>query len=284
MSARTAVASVALILAAAASAAWADAVATATLSDFRIQLTDLAPGDGIAPSVTFTGASGTEVFGSPSGPPNGDWIYGPSAFAPVSGTSAGAAWDASITFSGDPFSATGATGSAQSSTALVGYNTASGASLTLNYEDQTAKFTFTLSPETTMVFSAVGHVSDTVSSVDIETASSVIGMVLDKLDSRGVEIPGWYSDSWVVGDAGAAAVRYDPVCGCFPPPVTSVEHDAPMTLSFTNSTDAPLTAEFEVADSAFANSNPVTIPEPDGFSLAFAGLGVMAVLARCRLR
>ena len=276
----TSAAFMAFVLAAGASGARADALATATLSDFRIQLVDLDPNDGIAPSVTFVGTSGVDVFASPGGPAGGSWVDSVSTYAPISAAASSASWNASAGFSGDPFSAVGATVSTQAGTALVGYNTAAGASILLDDVGQAAAFTFTLSPETQMLISGLGHVSDTVSSLDIETASSSIILVLDKLDSRGAEIPGWYSDSLIVGDAGAGAVRYDPVCGCLAPPVASVEHDAPLSLSMTNSTDADLTAQFGVGVSAFANSNPVSVPEPGGVWLGLAGLVVVAGTAR----
>lgn len=49
-----ALAAVAALGAMACATAFADATASATLSDLKVTLTDLTPGDGIDPSVTFT--------------------------------------------------------------------------------------------------------------------------------------------------------------------------------------------------------------------------------------
>jgi len=271
-----ATAGIAIVFLAACAAAHADSVSEASITDLRIQLIDLAPGDGIAPSVTFIGQSGARYDAHADGFSFAGTDTGATPFAAVSTGSSASSWSASALFSGDPLT-TGGNGSTTATTKLVAWNASSSASFGLNEADQTHHFTFTLSPQTEMLVTGEGHVSDTVSDVDIEFASSVLHLLAATVDSNG--IPNGGSESILLGDAGNS-VRYDPVCGCFPPPVPSVEKDAQMTVTFSNATDADAGGLFELAVSANAASNPLTVPEPDGRLLLLAGFGAVALAGR----
>jgi hypothetical protein len=133
------------------------ATASTTLSDFRITLVDLDPGDGITPWVTFTqpavATTYLSVYGSPVVKTSATSASG---WGPVSTSAAPASYtDASASLSGDPFT-TGATLAASARNDLLPptFPWAAGVAGQVTFGASVFGNDFQLSPNTRLVISA----------------------------------------------------------------------------------------------------------------------------------
>jgi hypothetical protein len=229
---------------------------SATLSDLKIQLIDLDPGDGIAPSITFDPRAFSTVSAEFSEGPGADTSWqssGASAFAPVSIADSMMFAGGSGKISGDPFGAGatfGATGFAVPG--LIGGGSA-------RIQNNFGVNLFTLSPHTQIRVTATA-----VSSWNVDTplayASDAYELTLGLADGS-VPPTGRVSidDGFFLGGS-------DVLVG---------GKTTPLSVSLVNDGDAFLTGDYDF--SVFAGVTeiqvPLSVPEPASALLLAAALG-----------
>lgn len=273
----------ALILAAAAvqslglaAPARADTQAGATLTDIRIQLVDLDPGDGIAPSMTFLDSSSSTAVTSAFAltyPPTAGRSSRSSTepFGPVSATSTATRTGAAGAVQGD-FSA-GASMQASAFASLAALGKAVG-SADIGDADGPRAYEprFMLSPETALYVSGLGDVDASASDPDHEYAYAIIVLGLDS------------------GIAGApvseVSIEVDAGKGDQPP--TLGHYAGPLAARLINDSSAAVLGDLTLLAYASADSHldapPSAVPEPGGGVLAGGGGLLLVALTRLRRR
>jgi hypothetical protein len=241
--------------------------ATATLTDFHIQLVDLDPNDGIAPSLTFQNVLGGSFIAAESGAPGHvltDTHQGGAPFGAGMSSSTRGAASALSSFTGDP-RAPGAGGSA-SATASTGLQGLYGAS-TVQLGDGAIYSPFTLSADTRLVITADASASalSTFTDPHADTWASVFLKLTDATGTGSVS-----TDT-------ASAEQFAMTGGL------ATTDTRQITISFDNLTAADLGGIFYGSIDAYAaDLSPSAVPEPGGLPLLAAGLGVLAWRLRRR--
>lgn len=227
-------------------AAHATSTADTTLSDFRITLTDLDAGDGVAPSVAFDPTSRSTAYAAAYGDGPSWQTYGTSVFGAVasSGSSDGIGGSASI--AGDPFGA-GATLSSHGEGvpgAADGVGEAS-----VETDDGPIGNTLVLSPHTQLTFSGTAATTWDASQPRARAYGETRMLLFEPRgpDEIGVSAVD-FVDGWGAGSN-------DSLTG-------STSWQASVT--FRNTTDAPVTLEYIVFVTARASEVLVPPPSPPG--------------------
>lgn len=256
------------------SAARADGTATASLTGLHLQLIDLAPGDGVAPSVEFSTPDGGSLLVLQADL-DSLRVPGEHAFDPLSmslGPSHGFASSASI--AGDIFAGTLAMQeSTFSSSDRIGFATASAY---LYYDDaaRLPNLPFALSPHTRMVISgfATGSGAVTNGRADVTQGEVFLGLT----DSLADAAAGIHTDN----DSLAFAAGYERTGH----PISDSEQRQ-LSVSFDNLGDGSSTGLFTIAVQSLAGTFDLasSVPEPGTAGLMLAGLGLLG-LARARGR
>jgi hypothetical protein len=262
-----------LILAAAASLflgvagpAHADAQASATLGDIRLQLVDLDPADGIAPSLTFLDSSNAVALAAAYAlayPPRADESRQASAgpFGSVSAGATATGSGATTTVTGDFTVGATMRASASSSLAALGKGV-SMASIGDQTGSQALQPRFMLSPETALYVSGIGEVDAAASDQD-----DAFAIVLLALNSGGAGAP---SGGSIEVDAGK--LDQPPFVG---------HYEAFLAAHYINDSTVAVLGDLSLVASARADSQldapPSPAPEPGEAELA--ALGGLLVLA-----
>jgi hypothetical protein len=235
----------------------AGTVASTTLSDFRIAVVDLDPADGIAASVTLDPLSrSTAVAGLASPGANTFWMsQGTGAFGAVSisGILDGTGTGGAASVSGDPFA-----GGATFATSAVGAsNWGDGVGETYIDTQPSGETQLTLSAHSQVSFSGVASLAWSAGDPRATTYGGVdMGFLLDSaLVDRDRFSAGYCS----ITDAGGG--------------LTGTASEA-MTVSFSNTSDAPIVLSYFVDVNADASEVEVVaspVNEPPAGVLLFAG-------------
>ena len=243
--------------------------ATASMSDFHIELVDLDPNDGIAPSLTFQNVQGGPFIAAESGAPGNvltDTHQGGLPFGAGSSSSARGGASALSSFMGDP-RAPGAGGTASAS-AQTGTRGLYGAS-TVQLGDGAIYAPFTLSADTRLVITADASAS-ALSTFDDPHADTWASVFLKLTDATGT---GSVSTDTASAEQFAAT-------GAMP-----TTDQRQFTLTFENLTSADLGGIFYGSIDAYAaDLSPAAVPEPGGLPLLAAGVGLLAWRLRRRAR
>jgi len=230
------------------------ATTSATLADFRIELTDLDPSDGIAPSLTLDPQSHSVVETQLSSDIEFHANQGASAFAPVSTSREADGSGGSASFSGDPFgagaviaaSAVGDHGGGAGSDAEV-----DGPASALHLGD------FVLGPQSQVTFSGMASIDWFASSPRTSTYAAV-GVTFLQFVNGAQRFAGQdYLSMSYIG---------------FGEPTGTLS--APIELSFANASDAPVVVIFSLgaaADAGDMQIDPLPVDEPAGGVLLLAG-------------
>lgn len=277
-------AALATALAIAGTNALAAASASVTVSDLKITLVDLAPADGIAPSITFTtpavASAISDIYLNGSSV-SSQQTAGDSLFGAYSQTGGVLATTYDVEFSGNPMSSAGATfsivqhasapGTAVSAFEFVnaGLDTGSGFSA----------FGFTLSPNTEIVVTAdvVANAFTEQQGTGFQYAEAYYDMELDG------KLAGAYSSTYQF--ANKEAYLQNTLKGSF----SDIKSDT-ISLSFSNTSSTAATGSlfsyFETdvqtnsTDKIFAPA--AAVPEPSVALLMLAGLAGLGVSMRRR--
>lgn len=243
--------------------------ATATLTDFHIELVDLDPNDGIAPSLLFQNVQGGSFIAAESGAPGHvltDAHQGGTPFGAGSSSSARGGASALSSFTGDPRGA----GGLASATAFTGMPGLYGAS-TVQLGDGAIYAPFTLSADTRLVITADASASalSTFADPHADTWASVFLKLTDGTGTGSVS-------------TDTATAEQFALIGGTPSATTDTRR---ISISFDNLTAADLGGIFYGSIDAYAaDLSPSAVPEPGGLPLLAAGLGVLAWRLRRRAR
>jgi hypothetical protein len=245
--------------------------ATASMSDFHVELVDLDPNDGIAPSLTFQNVQGGPFIAAESGAPGNvltDAHQGGLPFGAGSSASTRGAASALASFTGDPRApGAGGTATASASTGAKGLYGAG----TVQLGDGALYVPFTLSADTRLVITADASVSalSTFADPHADTWASVFLKLTDATGGGSVS-----TDS-------ASAEQFAMIGGT-PSASTDSRH---ITISFENLTGSDLGGIFFGSIDAYAaDLPPAAVPEPGGLPLLAAGVGLLAWRLRRRAR
>ncbi len=252
-------------------AAHATSTADATLSGFHITLTDLAPGDGVAPSITLDPATSSVAQAGAVAPGASSFWQerGSSAFAPVFASGAMNGIGGSAGFAGDPFGS-GATLTAHAF-GVPGFQGGSGEA----YLQPTGggDTSFVLSPQTEVTFSGLAALQWSASDPRAQADASVS---LDFWQFVGGNFVTLASDEFL---GGADRVPGDPLRG---------SASRQVTITFANTTDAAVALNYDIW--LVTNASEVDVPvapppvdEPRGAWLLLAGALPLAWAARRRI-
>ncbi|MFL6627937.1 MAG: hypothetical protein ACJ8G1_15955 [Vitreoscilla sp.] len=250
--------------------AHASSTADAVLSDFHIDLLDLAPADGVAPSLAFSPGT-TSVASAANVSPGASEFWqqrGSTAFAPVSSSGSLFGNGGSASFSGDP-AAGGATLAAHAFGG-PGFGNGGGAAQAYVDNQPDGDISFVLSPRTQVTFSGLAALDWRASDPRAAAAAEVQLQFWQFADGNFVTLA---SDDFV---RGWQRVPGDPQAGS----------DArPVAITFANTTDAAVTLDYvlQVFASASEDRVPVSpVDEPGGAWLLLAGALPLAWAARRR--
>ncbi len=257
-----AIASAILALAAAPACA---STASASLSDFHIELVDLAPGDGVAPSLTFQDVQGGPFVAAESGRPQHvitDANQGGTAFGAAASSSTQHGASASASLSGDPFGQPGVAASVSSTSTQAGMYGAS----TVQLGDGALVMPFTLSAETRLVITADASASALSTFLDphADTWASVFLKLTDGSGQGSVSMDGLDVEQFAASGPASSDAKH-------------------IEISFENLTGASLDGLFFGSiDTYAADISPA--PEPANAALMAAALGLFAWRATRRAR
>ena len=234
----------------------AQATASATLSNFRVQVFDLNPSDGIPASVTFTDASAAQVYAQAvDGVFASDGTYsGPIGAALSAAAAQGAASSSGTTAAGDPFtlgagpgaSAAASTSGVDTSAYGVGYLLASGITLTAN---------------TLLVFSA--NTSGVAAAVSLagETADGIAVISLNNADNSQSRVGQSYQHAGIGNSYGSSAPF--------------------VQASLVNLSGGSISgAAYVYAYATGQGAVPPPVPEPETYALMLAGFLAVGSVAR----
>lgn len=245
----------------------AASTATASMTDFRVQLVDLDPDDGVTPSLTFQDLQGGSFLAAESGAPGNvftDTHQGGAPLGAGSSSSARGAASALASFTGDP-RGQGASATASASTSARGFYGAS----TVQLGDGAIYAPFTLSADTRLVVTADASASalSTFGDAQADTWASVFLKLTDATGAGSVS-------------TDTASAEQFAMVGGTPSATTDDRH---MTLTFENLTGADLDGIFFGSIDAYA-ADLAPVPEPGALPLTLAGLGLLAWRLRRRGR
>ena len=248
-------AAVAALGAMACTAAFADATASATLSDLKVTLTDLTPGDGIDPSVTFTPYNRAySAVALTGGGPLIQQSSGADAFGDVSTAVSMSSGGAYAGIAGDAYG-TGATVSVGSN-AVGSHGPSSDAFVNIG-----GYGTLTLAPGSEVTIS--GLVDVFASTTNFEASA----MALFNMD---ISADGDTSQS------RRAFLWTSPYSG----PYQTLEQVQEESVFLANTTSAPITALFDISLNTETLAD--AIPEPANATLMLAGLTALIAWRRRR--
>jgi hypothetical protein len=249
---------------------FADAIANASFSNITVQLVDLDPGDGIAPSVTFEGPSVAQTITifSPDSQFSNVHNTGATSFGPVSETSAASPWNgASGSFSGDVYAGTGlATASARATGLLEPFGaTASGlGEVEFGGSGSSGSFGFLLSPHTQLIVSGFADLEGEVTPGGYGQGTlSMMQMSIDADPSTGP----FHTAALLRASLDATS------------PSSSVTNAMALSVSFSNDDATSASGDFFALLSASAAS---TVPEPPTSVLLLMSLAATGFAARGR--
>jgi len=249
-------------------AAHATSVADATLSDLHITLLDLAPADGVAPSLTLDPQSRSVALAGAVSPGESTfWMQqGGSAFGPVSSSGAMDGIGGSASFAGDPFGA-GATLSVHA-VGVPGFQVGTGEA----YVDTqpSGETSFTLSAHTQVTFTGLASVAWSASDSQASALGEIGLAFLQAPDGVPVTV---------------AQDEFGDGFGLAPGAALSGSGSRPLTITFTNDSDGWTVVDYSVTVFASAGEvdvPPVPVDEPAGAWLLLAGGLPLAWAARRR--
>jgi len=244
------------------------ATSSATLADFHIDLTDLDPSDGVAPSLTLDPQAYSIVGVMASNDVDFHSSRGDGAFAPVATSREIDSSGGSASFSGDPF------GAGAVITASAFADNGGGATSIAEVDGPPAALyfgDFVLGPRSQVTFSGTGSI-DWAASGAYPSTYAVLGMAFLRL------VDG--QQDWVGQDYLTASYN-----GLGAPTGTI---SAPVELSFANTTDAAVVVIYAMgvrADALDAQMDPPSpIDEPAGAALLLVGAPILLWGARRRRR
>jgi len=241
-------------------AAHAASVAGTTLSDFRITLLDLAPGDGVTPSIAFDPASRSTAEG-------GMVQQGDSAFGAASAGGSLGGLGGGASFEGDPFG----DGATIEATAFANMSPGSGSAEAF-VDSPGGVNSFVLSARTQVSFAGLAETNWAAGDSRGIAEGEVLLQFLRFVDGNPVIL---VADDFV---AGPGRVR-----GAMENGDTS----RPVAITFANTTDAAVTLDYVFlveADASEGGGPPVPpVDEPLAAWLLLAGALPLACVARRRI-
>jgi hypothetical protein len=274
---------------AAATPAMAAVSASASISGLTITLFDLNPGDGIAPTISWSNSwfdenYGTSTSASAYGPYGASNTYNYAPFGEANGSVAainGAAANATIAASANPGAPSGlysASGSAAATTpySSKGFNAAA-------QNGSVGSSIFLLSANTAVVFQANAS-TEVTASVGYDFLSgqneSVNAQAFMYVSGPGASGNGSQSSN----DSIASAIQNYYWGSGFP---ANTQSSALLAGSFVNTSASSLTGSFQLGVNVSGNTNVVTaavaaVPEPESYAMFLAGLGIVGAMVRRR--
>jgi hypothetical protein len=256
---------------AAACAAMSGAAASAStqivVSDFRVELSALAPG--AAPGVSFASDVGStsesnSSYGDPPADQHRSVASGQPFGSATAATSEGAFAGSAAAIEGDIFG-TGALIQTSAYAASQAPQTSGDATVGLVAGVSTASFT--LAPWTLMTISArVDAMASCTGGADFELADSGVLMAIGDAEGTGPQFAYVNMDAFATGGFG---------------PIDDVEASF-LALTYVNDTDMPIFGVFSgyVASYAVSGLPASAAPEPGGAALLLAGLAAMGLWCR----
>lgn len=248
----------------------ADAIATASFSNIKVELLDLDPADGIAPAVTFYGVSAAQAITDywPDNEASRGWNYGATSFGAVSNTSPASPWNAaSGSFSGDVYAGTGLAIATGRATGLEGpYGAVTDGLGEVEFGGVAAPTTtgFLLSPHTELIISGFADLEGRLTPGGYGQAMlSMLQMDLNGDTSAGPQ------DSAALLRATLDATS----------PAGFVTDEMELSISFSNADATSASGSFFALLSADAVS---IAPEPSTATLLLTALAAMGMAARSR--
>jgi hypothetical protein len=249
-------------------AARATSTADATLSDLRITLLDLAPADGVAPSIVFS--PGTASVAAAAAVSPGASTYwqqrGTSPFDPVA--TSGRLFDVggAASFAGDPR----AGGATLAASAFANPSFAGGSGQAYLDNQPSGDVSFVLSAQSQVSFTGLATVQWNAGDPRGDASGAVQLMFWQFIDGNFFTLA---SDNLVAGWISGARDQQQ----------RSASRQ--VAITFANATDSAVTLDYTVLAQAFADevAVPVTpVPEPTGAWLLLAGALPLAWAARRR--
>jgi hypothetical protein len=277
------------IAAAFATPAMAAVSASASISGLTITLFDLNPGDGIAPTISWSNSSydenyGTSTSASAYGPYGASNTYNYTPFGEVNSSAAainGAAANANIAASANPGAPSGlysASGSAAATTpySSKGFNAAA-------QNGSFASSSFLLSAYTAVVFQANASTQATASvGYDFLSGQNEYANAQAFMSVNGPGASGNGSQS--SNDSISSVIQNYYWGDGFP---ANTQSSALLAGSFVNTSAASLSGAFQLGVNVSGNTNVVTlavaaVPEPETYAMFLAGLGIVGAMVRRR--
>jgi hypothetical protein len=241
------------------------ATTSVTLSDFHIELTDLDPSDGVAPSLTFNPQSfsvAEVTVGSDSG---FHGSRGDSAFSPVSASREVDGSGGAAALSGDPFGA----GALITASAVADHG--GGASSGVDVEGPLSlRFptVFVLGPQSEATFSGSVVIDWSASKPQTVINAAAGFSFLQIVDGDQRFLGQDYVSEFYIGFGAPAGTL-----------------SGPLDFSVINASDAPITVFYGlgvVADAGDMQLDPLPVDEPSGAALLLAGVPWLLWRARRR--
>lgn len=251
------------------SGAWASAVAEIVVSDFRVEVTALAPQ--ASPAVSFASPMGStseshSFFGDPAADQHQAVASGQPFGAATTATSLGPFAGSAAAIEGNVFGA----GALIRTSAYAGSQVPqTGGDATIGLADGVSTASFTLAPWTLMTISArVDAMASCTGAAPFEMADSGLLMAIGDDEGTGPQWAYVAMDAFALGASGPAAD----------------EEASFVSLSYLNNTDAPIFGVFSGYVASYASSGSAVdpVPEPDAAELLLAGLAVLAMQRRRR--
>jgi len=244
-------AAVAALCAMSCTTAFADATASATLSDLKVTLTDLTPDDGVAPSVTIVQKDSAYSKVTEFGGQQFQLVYGSDAFGQVSTAASVPPESAHASLAGEAYGA--------GATVSVGSNAAGPGAPSSNAFVSIGAFgLITLAPGSEITIS--GLAQPFVSTTDYDaSALALFDMVLTTDVDRDISLL-------------TSPLSNDPF--------RTLEQEQEESVFLANTTSAPIVATFNI--SLDTQALATTAPEPANATLMLAGLAALIAWRRRR--